>query len=148
MPNDNQQQKPLTPGTRKILNTIKDELFPQIEILKNLLVEFQQCRISYQLYSLKLHSLEIQYSTVAENFFKVVKKLETPNILFENVEGGEKNMIDYFQWQGVFKDNIKEGVEYIEIIDRTLDRKMGAIQNNRTFLISVIALVISILAFR
>jgi hypothetical protein len=57
-------------------------------------------------------------------------------------------MIDYFQWQGVFKDNIKEGVEYIEIIDRTLDRKMGAIQNNRTFLISVIALVISILAFR
>lgn len=144
-PNDNQRQQiPVTPGLRRILSTIKDELFPQIDNLKNLLVEIQSCRISYQLYSSRLSSLEKKYSNVSEDFFEVVKKLETPDILFKGVEGGERNIADYFQFQGAFKQNISEGVGYIEIIDRTLDRKIGTIQNTRTFLISIVALVVSI----
>lgn len=146
MPTNNNQSQPIpvTPGQRIILNTVKDELFPQINNLKTILVEIQACRISYQLYSSKLSALVERYSNVSKNFFEVVKKLETPDILFERVEGEERNIVDYFQFQGAFKQNISEGVGYVEIIDRTLDRKVGTIQNTRTFLISIIALVVSI----
>lgn len=143
MPNNN-QSIPVTPGQRRILDTIKDELFPQIESLKKLIVEIQTCRISYQLYSRKLGILDAEYSRISKSFFEVVKKLETPDILFEGIEGGEKNVVDYFQFQNAFKQKIAEGVSYIEIIDRTLDRKIETIRNTRTFLISIIALVISI----
>lgn len=144
MPPNNQQSMKITPGQRKILDTVKDELFPQVDNLKSILVDIQACRISYQLYSLKLSSLEKRYSKVLKDFFEVVKKLETPDILFEGVGGGERNIVDYFQFQGVFKQNISEGIGYVEIIDRTFDRKVGTIQNTRTFLISIIALGVSI----
>jgi hypothetical protein len=142
---DNQNKSTtLTPGQRKILETVKNELFPQIENLKKLIVNVQACRISYQLFSFKLQNLEKEYATVSKRFFEVVKKLETPDILFEGIEGEERNIVDYFQFQGAFKQNIGEGLTYVEIIDRTLDRKAGTIQNNRTFLISIIAIVVSI----
>jgi len=134
----------IRPGQRKIMVTVKDELFPQIEKLKDLLVKIQSCRISNQLFSIIMNNLENEYSMVSSNFFEVVKKLETPDILFQGVDGGDQNMIDYFQFRGAFKDNISEGLNYIEIIDRTLDRKFGVIVNNRTFLISIVAIIISI----
>lgn len=144
MPNNQQQSIPITPGQRIIMQTVKDELFPCIEKLKDLLVEIQKCRISYQLYSPKLIDIESSYYEISESFFEVVKKLETPDILFKNADGGERNIVDYFQFRGAIKDNIAEGLNYVEIIDRTLDRKAGTIVNNRTFLISIIAVIISI----
>jgi len=141
MPNN---EIPITDGQRKILETVKDELFPQLVNLRNLLVRIQECRIYYQLHSFKLHELDKEYSRVSRDFFVVVQKLETPDILFEGVAGGKENIVHYFQFAGAFKQKIAEGVGYVEIIDRTLDRKIGTIRTTRIFLISIIAIVISI----
>lgn len=137
---------PATSGQKRIMETIQKELFPQIEDLKRVIVEIQTCRIFYQLYSVRLREIEIKYEKTLKNFFEAVNKLETPDILFSGLEKSDQNAVDYFQFQGAFKQNISEGIIYVEIIDRTLDRKLGAIQNNRTFLISSIALIISLVS--
>lgn len=50
---------------------------------------------------------------------------------------------DYFSYKNAFQKSIEEGVKYIEIIDRTLDRKRQGIQFFWTFLLAVIAIVVS-----
>jgi hypothetical protein len=136
---------PITTGQQKILETLWNDLFPQIEVLKDLMVNIQACRVSCQIYSLKLNQLEKRYSEASQTFFGVVKKLETPDILFQDTENAkDNNMVAYFQYQSAFKQNIAEGISYVEIIDRTLDRKSGSVQNNRTLLISLFALFASI----
>src|SRR3954465_9805791 len=93
------QNIPLTPGQQKILITIKDELLPKVDKLKNLLVDIQTYRVSYKLYSRKLSVFEKKYSEVSKGFFEIAKKLETPDILFDGVEGGDENMVGYFQFR-------------------------------------------------
>ena len=93
---------------------------------------------------LKIPASDFLFRMFFLGHFEVVKKLETPYLIFEGMDGGERNIVDYFQFQGAFKQNISEEVGYVEIIDRTLDRKVGTIQNTRTFLISIVALVVSI----
>ncbi len=141
-----EKEIPITPGLKRILETVKDELFPKLERLKEVLVRIQACRISFHLYSKELWGIERDYHVASKGFFEVVKKLETPDILFAGIDGGEANIVPYYQFQGAFKQNIAEGIVYVEIIDRTLDRKVGTIQNSRTFLISILAVVISIFA--
>ncbi len=137
-------QIPISIGGKKILNTVKDELFPIINDLKSILISVQRIRISYQLYSLDLSKTEKEYTQEVVKFFEVVRKLQTPDLLFEGLDGDFQNMADYFQYQGAFQKVIEQGLNYVEIIDRTLDRKTQNIQSNRVFLISVIAIVISI----
>ena len=83
------QQIPVTSGQKVILETIKSELFPQIEKLKDVLMKIQACRISFQIYSKELQGIENDYYIASKGFFEIVKKLETPDILFKNVAGGK-----------------------------------------------------------
>lgn len=136
----------LSKGAKHILDTVQKDLFPCIEKLKDVLVRTQKVRVSYQLYSRTLYSLDKEYNDVCSGFFDVVRKLDTPDILFHDLDNDAENMAAYFQFRGGFKSNIDQGLNYIEIIDRTLDRKTQNIQNNRTFLISLIAIVISLLS--
>jgi len=138
-------QIPVSTGGRRILNTVKEELFPVIDRLKDILVHVQKVRISYQLYSPILSNLEKEYTQVSADFFEVVRKLQTPDVLFDGLSDNPQNIVDYFQYQGAFQKNIEQGLNYVEIVDRTLDRKTQSIQNTRTFLISIIAIVVSIL---
>mgnify|MGYP001561891979 CR=1 FL=1 len=139
-------QIPVSEGGKRILNTIKDELFPVIKRLKDILVRVQKVRISYQLYSTTLSNLETEYALVSGDFFEVVRKLQTPDLLFKGLVDNPQYVADYFQYQEAFQKNIEQGLNYVEIIDRTLDRKIQNIQSNKTFLISVTAIVISILS--
>lgn len=143
--NKNNKPIPATPGQKKIMSTIQDELFPEMDKLKDLMIEVHECRISYHAYSSKLQKLEKEYSKTSKRFFSVVKKLQTPDDLFEGVDGGMKNMADYFQFKGAFQKNIEQGMNYIEIIDRSLDRKLGAIYSNRAFYLSLLAILISVI---
>ncbi len=135
----------ISEGGKRILDTVQKELFPSLEKLKDILVRIQKVRISWQLYSLELHKLEKEYYQASSDFFSTVRKLQTPDILFSGLENNPQHIVDYFQFQGAFQNNIAQGINYIEIIDRTLDRKAQNIQNNRIFLISITAIVISLI---
>ena len=132
----------ITISEHKVLMVVKDELFPQIEKIKKLMVDIQACRITYQLYSKQLNKLEKDYTILSKEFFGVVRKLETPDLLFESMGDSDSNAVAYFKFQTGFGKTISEGVGYIEVIDRALDRKLGQINNNRTLLIALIAILI------
>jgi hypothetical protein len=135
----------ITEGGKKILNTVSAELFPVVKRMKELLIKVQKCR-PFSLYSPELIELEKEYYEISAQFFTVATKLETPDILFEGFnKEKEEPMIAYFQYRGAFVQNIDEGAKYIEIIDRTLDRKNQNIQNFRTFIIAIIAVVVGII---
>ncbi len=136
----------VTEGVKLILKTVKDELFPVIGELKDVLIHIQKIRISYQIHSPALRALENKYTRTAAIYFEVVRKLQAPDILFAGMQNNDENMIGYFQYQGAFQKNIDEGISCIEIIDRTLDRKSQNIQNNRTFLLSIVAIITSIMS--
>jgi len=140
-----QNELKISEGGKRILNTCQKELFPTINKLKELLISIQKCRISYQLYSSNLNKLEKEYYEISLNFFEVSRKLETPDIIFEGLEGEAQYMADYFQYQNAFLQNLSDGKNYVEIIDRTLDRKSQSIQNNRTFLLAVVAIIVALL---
>ena len=146
MPQQVLNQIHISEGGKRVLTTVKDELFPCINKLKDVLVSTQKIRISYQLYSPVLVSLEKEYIKICSEFFEIVRKLDTPDILFQGLQKNDQNIVAYFQFQEGFKRSIDKGLNYVEIIDRTLDRKTQNIQNNRTFLISVLAIVISVLS--
>ena len=136
-------QIPVTSGQKIIMNTVQKELFPTLESLKELLVRIQKLRIAFPLYSRELSLIEKEYTQIAVDFFEVTRKLQTPDILFKDSKD-DQNMVDYFQFRGAFIQNISEGASYIEIIDRTLDRKSEMIQNSRTLFLALVALVVSI----
>ena len=140
------QQIPISDAGRVILNTVKDELFPLTNELKDILVQTQQVRISYQVYSERVNKLDKRYSELCTKLFVVIRKLETPDILFEGLGDTPQHMIDYFNFQQATQKSINDAVNYVEITDRTLDRKMQSIQNNRTMLVSLIAVLISIIS--
>lgn len=138
-------QTPVSQGTQRILVAVQSELFPAIKELRELLLETQKIKIPYFLFSNELTKRKLGYTEVTTRFFTVVKKLETPEILFEGLTNDMEYMSDYFQLQGAFLSNIETGLRYVEIIDRTLDRKSQDIQNNRTITLAFIAILISII---
>lgn len=140
-----QNELKVSEGGKRILNTCQKELFPTLNKLKELLISIQKCRISFQLYSRQLDKFEKDYHNVSLVFFEVSRKLETPDIIFEGLSGEAQYIADYFQYQNAFLQNLADGRNYVEIIDRTLDRKNQNIQNNRTFLLAIIAIVVSLL---
>ena len=125
------------------MNTVHKELFPTLESLKELLIRTQKLRIVFPLYSKELVLIEKEYRQTAVDFFEVTRKLQTPDILFKDSKE-DKNIVDYFQFRGAFVQSISEGSSYVEIIDRTLDRKRETIQNSRTLFLALLALVVSI----
>ncbi len=139
-------QLPIRPGGKRILDTVKDRLFPITNRLKDILVRVQKIRVSYQLYSPTLSSLDKEYTEASGDFFEVVRILQTPDLLFEGLGDNPEPIVDYFQYQEAFQKNIEQGLNYVEITDRTLDRKTQSIQNNRTFLVSLLAIIISLLS--
>jgi hypothetical protein len=140
------EQIPLSDGGKIMLNIVKDELFPLQNDLKNLLLDTQKCRISLPFYSKKLNSLENKYFELSIKFFDIVRKLETPDILFKGLKDDPLNIANYFQFHEAISKNINEGSKYIEIIDRTLDRKKEIIQNFRTLILAFVAIIISIIS--
>lgn len=149
LPNHTPIHTPISEGGKRILNSVKDELFPLLEKTKDVMVRIQKIRISHQLNSPRLNELENEYSDIMARFFEVVRKLQTPDILFMGLKQEDtQNIVDYFNYQNAFQKNIEQGLNYVEIIDRTLDRKMQNIQNNRAFLFSILAIIISILSLR
>ena len=132
-------------GGKLILNTIKDELFPCIKNLKDLIIKIQKCHIKFPLYSFELNKLEKEYLEVSEKFFTVSIKLQTPDILFKDLEEDPRYIVDYFQYKEAIGQTIVDGSKIIEIIDRTLDRKRQNIENNRALYISITAIVLSII---
>lgn len=144
-----QIQRATSEPERIIVETLGKELFPSLEKLKDLLIRIQNCRIPYYFFSIELNKLEKEYFNAASNFFLIDKKLKTPNLLFglENstMAVTDSYMIEYFKFQGAFNPTLAEGMKYIEIIDRTLDRKNQTMQNNRTFTLALTAIVVSLL---
>lgn len=142
------EQIPLTEGAKIILNTIKDEFFPIQKELMLLLKEVQELRIKNLVYSREIHDLNKKYEELSPNFFDIAIKLKTPDILFKSLERNNsmQNMASYFQFKNAIEDSINEGFKYIEIIDRTLDRKNEKIQNSRTLILALLALIISMIS--
>jgi hypothetical protein len=136
----------ISEGGKRILNTVKDELFPLTEKLKDLLIRAQRIRSTFfETNSRKLFELEAEHSQVSADFFVVATKLQTPDILFKGIKDDPQNIADYYQFQVAFQKNIDQGIGYMEIIDRTLDRKIQNIQNKITLAISIIAILVAIL---
>ncbi len=127
-----------------MLDAVKDELFPVSKNLKELLIDVQKYRIKFPIFSKHLSILENRYEEVSKNFYAIVKKLETPDDLFEGLENNPQDIASYFQFQPAISKSIQEASKYIEIIDRTLDRKRERIQNFRTLLLAVIAIIVSV----
>jgi hypothetical protein len=135
----------ITEGGKIILNTVKDELFPTVNMLKDLIVKIHSCRIRFPLYSAELNKIRNEYESVSVTFFDVAKKLETPDILFANMHDDPQLMVSYFQYKNAFESAINEGVKAVEIIDRSVDRKSQVIQNSWTYLLAVVAIIASII---
>lgn len=142
----NNKQIPLSEGGKIMLNIVKDELFPLQNDLKNLLLDIQKCRIKLPFYSKKLNLLENKYFELSIKFFDIVRKLETPDILFKGLKDDPLNIANYFQFHEAISKNINDGSKYIEIIDRTLDRKKEMVQNFRTLILAFAAIIISIIS--
>lgn len=137
---------PLSEGTKILLNTIQTELFPILNNLKQLLVDIQGLRINFPLYSKKLNNYNLKYQTIAKDFFTVVQKLETPNILFKGLPSNPQDIASYFEFHEAMSKNISEGSRYVEIIDRTLDRKQQTIFNSWTIFLAALAIVMSVIS--
>lgn len=137
---------PISKGGALLLNTLKDELFPELRKLKDLLVRLQKIRTGFTIYSSELNSIEKDYAKVSENFFAVVRKLQTPDVLFESLESKDEpqHIADYFRFNEAMNRSIGGGLNDIEIIDRTLDRKSQNVQHTRTFLLSIVALLLAV----
>ena len=135
---------PVSEGTKRIMETVHKELFPILNELKQLLVDIQGLRIVFPLYSKRLNKYDTQYQDIAKRFFIVVQKLETPDILFKDLPNNPQDIASYFQFEGAVSKNINEGSKYVEIIDRTLDRKRQTIFNSWTLFLAILAIVISI----
>jgi chromosome segregation ATPase len=144
MTENNKNQIPVSEGTKRMLNLVKDEFFPITNEIKELLIEIQKIRIKIPIFSKKLNNLEKEYEDVSKRFYSVVKKLETPDDLFEGLESNQQDIVGYFQFQKPIANNINSSSKYIEIIDRTLDRKKERIQNFRTLVLAIVAIVISV----
>ena len=136
----------LTNGQQIIMRTIMVELRPPLESLKKLVVKIHKLRLSFQLYSNELLLIEKEYAEISTAFFEATRKLQSPELLFENSDN-DCDMFSYMTNQGLFIPKISEGVAYIEIIDRTLDRKLQTIQNSRALVLALSALVIGLLGF-
>lgn len=141
------EEMPISAGGKRVLNTVKDDLFPILKELRDLLLRVHRSRPPFPLYSPNLSSLTLEFEELSASFFGVVRKLETPDILFSGLTEDPRNIADYFQFQGAFLKQIEEGGKYIEIIDRTLDRKTQAIQNSRTLVLALIAIIASLITF-
>lgn len=139
------QEIPVSEGTKVMLDTIQNELFPVLEKLKKLLVDVQSCRIRFPLYSPKLNSLEIEYGDISVDFFNVARKLDTPDILFKGLKEDTQNIASYLQFRNVTAEKISDGSRYLEILDRTLDRKKESIINAWTLVLAFLAILVSIL---
>jgi hypothetical protein len=137
---------PVSEGVKILLNTIQKELFPILNELKQLLVDIQELRIKFPLYSKKLNEYNKKYQQITKRFFITVQKLETPDILFKDIPSNPQDMAGYFQFQGAMGKNIEEGSKYIEIIDRTLDRKSQNIFNSWTVFLAIVAIIISVIS--
>lgn len=141
----NMENTSISKGTKILLDTIQQELFPVLNELKQLLVDIQGLRITFPLYSKELSKYEVVYQDIAKRFFIVVQKLETPDILFKDLPHNPQDIAGYFQFEGAVGKNINEGSRYVEIIDRTLDRKRQTIFNSWTLFLAVLAIVISVI---
>lgn len=130
-------------GTKRIVETVHKELFPILNELKQLLVDIQGLRIVFPLYSKELKKYDTQYQDIAKRFFIVVQKLETPDILFKDLPNNPQDIASYFQFEGAVGKNVNEGSKYVEIVDRTLDRKRQTIFNSWTLFLAILAIVIS-----
>lgn len=139
------EQVKVTPGQKRIMDTVQSELFPTLNLLKSLLVRIQKIRIKFPLYSRELTLTQKEYEKASAEFFEIARKLQTPDLLFHDMKE-DRNIVDYFQFRGAFEQNISEGFSYVEIIDRTLDRKQSAIQNSRTLILALVALLVSLLS--
>lgn len=126
------------------METVHKELFPILNELKQLLVDIQGLRIVFPLYSKGLNKYDTQYQDIAKRFFIVVQKLETPDILFKDLPNNPQDITSYFQFEGAVGKSINEGSKYVEIIDRTLDRKRQTIFNSWTLFLAILAIFISI----
>ncbi|MFA5751352.1 MAG: hypothetical protein WCX79_04535 [Candidatus Paceibacterota bacterium] len=136
---------PLSEGAKILLNTVQKELFPVLNELKQLLVNIQGLRINCPLYSKQLIEYQTTYEDTAKRFFVIVQKLETPDILFKDLPQDIQNIASYFQFENAVGKNINEGSKYVEIIDRTLDRKRQIIFNYQTLFVAILAIAISII---
>lgn len=136
---------PVSEGTRKMMETVQNELFPILNELKQLLIDIQNLRVVFPLYLKDLNKINNKYGEIAKRFFIVVQKLETPDILFEGLPKNNQDIASYFQFQGAISKHISEGSKYIEIIDRTLDRKRQTIFNSWTLFLAILAIAVSII---
>jgi hypothetical protein len=138
---------PISDGGKRILNTMKDEMFPIQNKLKELLVRIHKSRVNFSLFSKDLAIQSNEYESISTNFFEISQKLQTPDILFLGLKNNAENIAAYFQYQQAVMQSIDEGSKYIEIIDRTLDRKLQTINNFRTQLLAVVAIIASLITF-
>lgn len=137
---------PVSDGTKILLDTIQKELFPVLNELKQLLIDTQELRIKFPLYSKRLKEYDNRYQEITKKFFIVVQKLETPDILFKDLPNNPQNIASYFQFQGAMSKNIEEGSKYVEIVDRTLDRKRQTIFNSWTLFLAITAIVLGLIS--
>ncbi len=126
------------------MNTVKDELFPVLNDLNQLMLEIHSLRIVFPLYSSELKKYDSKYQDIAGKFFTIVQKLETPDILFEGLPENPQDIASYFQLEAAFRKNIARGSRYIELLDRILDRKRQTIFNSWTLLLGAIAILVGL----
>ncbi len=130
---------------RRIFETFKDELHEPLEKLKELFVTSQKIRITANLYSRKLSQLEREYSTVLPELFEVIRKLDTPDLLFKDLDVNDGERLGaYFSAKPAIQSATAEVMKYTEVIDKAIDRKNQTIHNNRTLIASVVALFLSV----
>jgi hypothetical protein len=138
------QQIPVSQPEKRILETFRVEFFPEIQKLKDVLIRIQGCKLYMRLYSPQLPTLEQEYLNTVSKLFLIDRKLTTLDVLFEGLTNTAENMQAYFKYQVMIKEKLSEMSSYIEIIDRTLDRKKQTLQNNRTLVIAVVALIVGL----
>lgn len=139
-----EKQIPVSEGTKIILNIVQSELLPTVDKMRKLLIDVQNCRIKFHLYSPELNNLQKEYNNISVIFFNIARKLETPDILFKDLKPDPQDIVGYFQFQVAISKHLNDGSNYIEILDRTLDRKNESIQNARTLILAIMAILISI----
>jgi hypothetical protein len=135
-------------GGRRLLESYLQELNPSLIFLRNALIEIHELRLGKfeYIYSKRLTAFNNKYEECRLNFFRISRKIETPDIILEGLSSPE-DMGGYTQFIQMVDKDILRGFQYIEIIDRVLETKKQHVFNARSVFFSAAAILISLISF-
>jgi len=142
-------------ASKILLNFAKNELLPMKGKLMDFFAEASIFRpnINMSFYRKGFKILENEYSRLTRESSELLKKYETPDIIFKGLDIPKGNktelayvMHTYFNFTPSIKPIIGDCLRLLEISDRILSNKRNTMDFKVSVILSIIAIVIALIA--